>query len=114
MSADTLAVLFEQRAALRFRADAALPQGCVAQHFPDRHPSRFKTVEKFYPDQDRCVVVTLARSIPVGMGEQPDPLIVADGVGRQSRTLRQFTNLHECLLSSRRLGSYELEGTLSQ
>lgn len=52
MGADTLAVLFEQRAPLRFRADAALPQGRVAQHFPDRHPGRFETVEKFYPDQD--------------------------------------------------------------
>src|SRR5690606_5142118 len=52
MGADTLAVLFKQRTALRFRANAALPQGRVAQHFPNRHPGRFEAVEKFYPDQD--------------------------------------------------------------
>jgi len=52
MGADTLAVLFEQSAAFRFGADAALPQGCVAQHFPNRHPGRFEALEKFYPDQD--------------------------------------------------------------
>ena len=94
MRTDTLTVLFEQCAALCFRVDAALPQGCVTQHFPNRHPGRFETIEKFYPGQDRCVVVTLTRLIPVGMGKQPDPLIVTDGVGRKSRTLRQFANLH--------------------
>jgi len=52
MGTDTLTVLFKQRAALRFRADAALPQSCVVQHFPNRHPGRFETVEKFYPGQD--------------------------------------------------------------
>lgn len=52
MRSDTLAVLFKQRAALRFRADATFPQGLVAQHFPDRHPGRFETVEKFYPAED--------------------------------------------------------------
>ncbi len=35
-------------------------------------------------------------------------------MGRQSRTLRQFTNLHEHLFSSRRMNRYELERTLSQ
>lgn len=29
------------------------------------------------------------------MGKQPDPLIVTDGVGRQSRMPRQFANPHE-------------------
>ena len=52
MRTDTLTVLFEQRAALRFRVDAALPQGRVTQHFTNRHPGRFETIEKFYPDKD--------------------------------------------------------------
>lgn len=47
-----LTVLFEQHAALRFRIDAALPQGRVTQHFPDRHSGRFETIDKFYPGQD--------------------------------------------------------------
>jgi hypothetical protein len=35
-------------------------------------------------------------------------------MGRQSRTLCQFTDLHEHLFSSRRKDRYELERTLSQ
>lgn len=114
MRTDTLTVLLEQCAALRFRVAAALPQGRVTQHFPYRHPGRLETIEKFHPGQDRCVVVTLARLVPVGMGKQPDPLIITDGVGRQSRTLCQLANLHQRLLSSRRRESYRLECTLSQ
>jgi hypothetical protein len=52
MSTDTLAVLFEQRSALCFRVDAALSQGRVTQHFPNRHPGRLETIEKLNPDQD--------------------------------------------------------------
>jgi hypothetical protein len=52
MRTDTLAVLFEHCATLRFRANAAPPQGRVAKHFPNRHSGRFEAVEKFYPDQD--------------------------------------------------------------
>ena len=52
MRTDALAMLFEQRAALVFRADATLPQSRVAQHFPNWHPGRFEAVEKLYPDQD--------------------------------------------------------------
>ncbi len=40
MGADALAVLFQHFAPLRLRADAALPQGCITQHVPDRHPGR--------------------------------------------------------------------------
>lgn len=98
MNSDTLAMLFQHIASLRFRADAALPQGCVAQHVPDRHPGRSQTAKESDPDQDRCVVVPLARLVPVRIGQQPDPLIVTDGMGRQSRTLCQFTDLHEHLV----------------
>lgn len=52
MGADTLAVLFQQFAALRLCTDAAFPQGCIAQHLPDRHPGRAQTAKKFDPDQD--------------------------------------------------------------
>ncbi|MBB3656623.1 hypothetical protein FHX15_001851 [Rhizobium sp. BK650] len=48
------------------------------------------------------------------MRKQPNPLIVTDRVGRQSRTLRQLANLHQRLLSSRRRESYLLERALSQ
>jgi hypothetical protein len=99
------AMLFQQSAALRFSLDAAFPKFCIAQHFPDRHPRRFQAVEKFDPDQDRCVVVTLARLVPIGIGKQPDPLVIADRMRRQTRAFRQLTDLHEHLLLSRRLGS---------
>ncbi len=94
MRAYTGALLFQQHATLRFRRCAAVSKCRVAQHFPDRHSRCLHAVEKFDPDQNGCVVITLARSVPVGIGKQPDPLVVADGVGRQSRTLRQLANLH--------------------
>lgn len=52
MGADALAMLSQHFASLRFRADAALPQSCITQHVPDRHPGRSQTPEKFDPDQD--------------------------------------------------------------
>lgn len=114
MDTDAIAMLFQYFAPLHLRADAALPQSRIAQHVPDRHPDRPQTPEEFDPDQDGCVVVPLARLVPVRIGKQPDPLIVTDGIGRQSRTLRKFTNLHEHLFPSRRINRYELERTLSQ
>lgn len=95
VGADALAVLLQHVPALSLGDDAALPQGCVAQHLPDRHSGRLETAEERDPNQDRCVVVTLARLVPVGIGKQSDPLVIADGVSGQSRTLRQFANLHE-------------------
>jgi hypothetical protein len=82
MSTYALAVLFEQRATLRLRAGAALPQDRITQHLPDRHSGRLQTIEKFDPAQNRCVIVPAARRIPVRAGDQPDPLIVTDGVSR--------------------------------
>ncbi len=51
MGADALAMLFQHVASLHLRANAALPQSCIPQHVPDRHPSRSQTAEKFDPDQ---------------------------------------------------------------
>lgn len=94
MRADTRALLFQQRATFRLRLGAAVSQGGVAQHVPDRHSRCLHAVKKLDPDQNGCVVITLARWVALGIGKQPDPLVVADGVGRQSRTLRQLANLH--------------------
>jgi len=52
MRTDALTVLFEQRATLCFRVDAALPQGRVTQHVPNGHPGRLEAIEKFHPGQD--------------------------------------------------------------
>lgn len=98
MGTNPLTLLLQHVTAFGFRAGAAFPQSGIAQHIPDRHPGRLQVAEKFDPGQDGCVIVTLARSVPVGIGKQPDPLIITDGMSRQSRTLRQFTDLHEHLL----------------
>lgn len=50
MDADALAMLFQHFASLRLRADAALPQSCISQHVPDRHPGRSQTPKEFDPD----------------------------------------------------------------
>src|SRR3981189_1435308 len=92
---DGRTVALQKLATLSLGAGAALPQCCVAQLVPDRHPGRLQTAEKLDPGQDRCVVVPLARLVAVSIGQQPDPLIVTDRMCCQSRAFRQFTNLHE-------------------
>ena len=99
---DIRTVALQKLVTLSLGADAALPQCCVAQHVPDRHPGRLQTAEKLDPGQDRCVVIPMARLVAVSIGQQPDPLIVADGVSCQPRTLCKFTNLHAhlCLVTT--------------
>ena len=92
---DGRTVPLQKLATLSVSADAALPQCCVAQHVPDRHPGRLQTAEKLDPGQDRCVVIPMARLVAVSIGQQPDPLIVTNRMCCQSRAFRQFTNLHE-------------------
>ena len=92
---DGRTVALQKLATLSLGADAALPQCCVAQHVPDRHPGRLQTTEKLDPGQDRCVVIPMARLVAVSIGQQPDPLIVTNRMCCQSRAFRQFTNLHE-------------------
>ena len=92
---DGRTVALQKLATLSLSADAALPQCCVAQHVPDRHPGRLQTAEKLDPGQDRCVVIPMARLVAVSIGQQPDPLIVTNRMCCQSRAFRQFTNLHE-------------------
>ena len=92
---DGRTVALQKLATLSLGADAALPQCCVAQHVPDRHPGRLQTAEKLDPGQDRCVVIPMARLVAVSIGQQPDPLIVTNRMCCQSRAFRQFTNLHE-------------------
>jgi hypothetical protein len=92
---DGRTVTLQKLATLSLSADAALPQCCVAQHVPDRHPGRLQTAEKLDPRQDRCVVIPMARLVAVSIGQQPDPLIVTNRICCQSRAFRQFTNLHE-------------------
>src|SRR6266581_2276935 len=92
---DGRTVALQKLATLSLGADAALPQCCVAQLVPDRHPGRLQTAEKLDPGQDRCVVIPMARLVAVSIGQQPDPFIVTNRMGCQSRAFRQFTNLHE-------------------
>ncbi len=98
MSADALSVLLQRFATRCFRSEALFPQGCIVQHFADWHSSRLQAVEKLDPDEDRRIVVAVSGLVPVSLREQPDLLVVADRVGRQPRTFRQFANLHRRLL----------------
>ncbi len=81
---DAFAMLLEQLAAFSLGRRAAVPKRRVAQHLADRHPGGFQAAEKFNPGKDRCVVVALPRPIANGVGNEPDPLVVADRVGCQT------------------------------
>src|SRR5262245_28978220 len=94
-------VPLQQRAPLGLGAAASIPEFRVKQHVPDRHTSRLQSAEKLDPHKDRGVVVASAGSISVGVRQQSDPLVVADRMGSQSGTLREFADLHACLSSRR-------------
>ncbi len=84
MNANALTVLLQQLTALCLGAGPLLAKGCIAQHLADGHAGRLQAAEKRDPDQDRRIVVAAAGAIPVRIGQQPDPLIVTDRMGRQS------------------------------
>jgi hypothetical protein len=74
----SLTMVFEQFTALGFRFDPTLAQARITQHVPDRHSGCFQPTKKFNPDQNRRVVVTMARSVTLSKREQPDPFVIAD------------------------------------
>ena len=94
---DAFAMPLQKRTSLGFRARSLLPQGRIIQHLADRHSRRLQAAEKFDPDQDRCVIVALPGPVAIRIGKQPDPLVVADGMGRQAGAFRQFADLHGSL-----------------
>lgn len=91
--------------AMRFEDCLPLPHGVitlrsqsgVAQHIPDWHPGRFQATEKSDPDENRRVVIASGRAVAIGIGQQADPLVIADGISRKARTPSKFTDLHEYL-----------------
>lgn len=97
MSPNLLAMLLDQAPPFGFGADTAFPQGRIAEHLADRHAGRLQTAEKLDPDENGCVIVPLARPVPIRVGQQPDPLVIADGMGGKSRALGEFTDLHASL-----------------
>lgn len=82
MGANAGTVMLKQGATFGLRADTALAQCGVVQHFTQRHSGGLQTIEKPGPSEDRCVVITLAGAVPVGMRQQPDPLVITDRVSR--------------------------------
>ena len=74
-------VLLQQFAAVRFRSDTLLAKRRIVQHFTYRHAGGFHSPNEFNPHQNRGVVVTSAGAVPLSIGQQPDPLVISDGVG---------------------------------
>ncbi|MBB4003825.1 hypothetical protein GGR03_002906 [Aurantimonas endophytica] len=97
MGSDTLAMFFEHLPARRSGHVAFRTERRVAQHLADRHAGRFQAAEKFDPRQDGCVVVPLSRAVTISIGKQPDPLIIAKRVGRQTRPPCELADLHGSL-----------------
>lgn len=94
MGTHAFAVPFQYRASLCLGVAASIAKLRIKEHFPDRHAGRLQAPEKLDPEEDRGIVIALAGLVPVGIGQQPDPLVVADRMGRQSGTPCQFTDLH--------------------
>jgi hypothetical protein len=109
-----LAMLFEQPPTFRAGHGPSRPQVRVAEHLPDRHPGGLESTEETDPSEDRCVVVPPTGAVPIGVGKQPDPLVITERVSRHSGPLREIADLHGRLFSSRRGHSYRFERAPSQ
>jgi hypothetical protein len=81
VGADALAMLFKKFATFSLCRNTTIPQLRKAEHVPDRHSRRFQASEELDPDKNRSAVVTVTRLVPIRIGQQPDPLVIADSVG---------------------------------
>lgn len=69
MRAHLVPMRLQQKASVRASDGAPLTQCRIAQHLADRHAGGFQTVQKVDPDQDRPVVVPLARAVAASAGQ---------------------------------------------
>jgi hypothetical protein len=74
-------MMLEQASTVRAGCRPLRPQIRVAEHLADRHSGGLEPAEEGDPSQDRRVVVSPSGSVPVCVGKQPDPLVVAERVG---------------------------------
>ncbi len=94
MGADAIAMRVQKVVAVVLGGRTRRSHRGIAQHVADRHPGRLQTAEKLDPDQGRGVVVAPAAAIAVGIGQQPDPFVIPDRVGRNPGSSCQFSDLH--------------------
>ncbi len=81
-------------AALVLGAGPGRPQLCIAQHLADRHPGCPEMADEADPDQDTLVIVAPPAPPARGVGKQPDPLVVADGMHAQPAGFSQVSDPH--------------------
>jgi hypothetical protein len=80
MGAHASPMLDKELFSFGLRACAFFTQAGVSHHVSDRHAGRFQAADKLDPRQNGGVVFPLARASR-GVRQQPDPLIISDGVG---------------------------------
>ena len=85
-------VLFQHLATILHRRVPSAAQLCKRLHLADRHMRRSQTQQEFDPSHIRCRIAPLAPSRTTDRGDQPDALVIAQGVGRQARALGDFIN----------------------
>lgn len=85
-------MLFQHLATILHRRVPSAAQLCKRLHLADRHMRRSQTQQKFDPSHIRCRIAPLASSRTTDRGDQPDALVIAQGVGRQARALGDFIN----------------------
>ena len=105
MRADAVAMPLEEFASFGVRGRALFAQPGIANHLADGHAGGLEPPQEIDPCQDRPVVVALARTVAQCARNEPQLLVVADGVGGQSGAPCEFADLHEASVSSGRAGS---------
>lgn len=85
-------VLFQHPAAIGHRRVPGATQFCERLHLADGHMRGAQTQQEFDPDHVGRRITPLPPGRARYRGNQPDALVIAQGVGRQARALGDFVN----------------------
>ncbi len=88
----------------------------VSHHVSNPHPGCFQPPEKLDPRQDGNVILSLARNASRRTRQQPNPLIISDGMSAQAGAFGEVSDFHAlpCVLKGMTLRFHKLERALSQ
>jgi len=91
---DPVAMHLQDPATLALGSGPLGPQPGIAQHLADRHAGRPEMADEADPDQDALVIVAPPAPPARGIGQEADPLVVADGMHAQPTGFCQVTDPH--------------------
>jgi hypothetical protein len=107
--ADLVRTTFEQRDHVRARGLAAFSKGDDLADLTEGQPDRLRGPDERKAVDGRVVVVAIARGRALWRVQHADVLVVADGLHRDTRAIRELTDAHHislCPLTFQKTGRF--------